>query len=259
MNLKNYVIVPDMQIPYHDEKFVNAILEYIIDLNPFGVIFIGDNVDCNAPATWNKGTAEEFAGTLQNEFDVWYDIGLQLRSGYSGWVGVHMGNHEKRIRSYLRTKAPALASLRELDLERLMRLEELGFEGLPDHYELAPGWVTHHGDFCSLSDIAGRTASNYSSKIGKSVIIGHTHRAGIIPESVGHDGVWTPKFGMEVGHAMDTHSAGYTNGVANWQKAFGILDVYTDKDEAVYIQPRLVYANLESQFVEGGKLYGRNV
>lgn len=254
MNHKNYVIIPDMQIPYHDVGFVDAILEYTIDLNPTGVIFIGDNVDCNAPASWSKATADEFAGTLQNEFDVWYELGKKLRSKYSGWVGVHFGNHEKRVKSYLKTKAPAFSSLRELRLDKLMRLEELGFEGLPDHYDIAPGWVTHHGDFASMSDIAGRTASNYSSKIGKSVIIGHTHRAGIIPESYGHDGVWIPRYGVEVGHAMDTTAAGYTNGIANWQKALGILDVYEAKETLV--QPRLIFATHEGVFVEGGKVYG---
>lgn len=261
MILKNYVIVPDLQIPHHDVGFADAIADFIADLNPFGVIFIGDNVDCTAPATWNKGTAEEFAGTLQNEFDVWYAYGKKLRDSYKGWVGVHFGNHEKRIRSYLKNKAPALSSLRELELERLMRLDDLSFEGLPDHYEVAPNWVTHHGDYCSLSDIAGRTASNYAAKIGKSVIIGHTHRAGIIPESYGHDGEWYPRYGMEVGHAMDTHKAGYTNGVANWQKALGVLNVYNDdRDlETLFVQPSLIYADTQGRFVQNGVVYGGNV
>jgi hypothetical protein len=253
MKLKNYVIVPDLQIPHHDKKFANAILNYIFDLNPFGVIFIGDNVDCTAPATWNKGTAEEFAGTLQNEFDVWRNLGLQLRSRYSGFVGVHMGNHEKRINSYLKNKAPALSSLRSLRLENLMSLDELGFVRLPDHYDIAPGWVTHHGDYASLSDIAGRSASNYASKIGKSVIMGHTHRAGIIPDSYGYNGRWKWRYGVEVGHAMDPKKAGYTNGVANWQKAFGVLDVF---EQGRFIQPRLVFSNPSGSFVDGGKLYG---
>lgn len=255
MELKNYVILPDFQIPYHDKGFVEGLIQYVGELNPTGVVFIGDNIDCLAPAVWSSGTAAEFTKSLQNELDVWFDVASQLREVYNGWVGVHMGNHEKRITSYLNKKAPAFSSLRSLDLENLMRLEELSFERLPDHYDIAPGWVTHHGDFCSLSDIAGRSASNYASKIGKSVIIGHTHRAGIIPESSGYDGNWKWVYGMEVGHAMDTHQAGYTNGVANWQKAFGILDVY---DDGVFIQPRLVFADSDGYFVEGGKVYGGN-
>jgi hypothetical protein len=252
MELKNYVIIPDLQIPHHDRKFANNLVQYIIDVQPSGVVWIGDNVDCTAPAVWNKGTAEEFAGTLQEEFDQFFSLSQSLRHGYDGWVGVHFGNHEKRIRSYLKTKAPALSSLRELRLENLMRLDELGFQGLPDHYDIAPGWVTHHGDYASLSDIAGRSASNYSSKIGKSVIMGHTHRAGIVPESYGYNSMWKWRYGMEVGHGMDPRKAGYTNGVANWQKAFGILDVW---DSGKYIQPRLVYARPNGTFVDGGKEY----
>lgn len=252
---KTYLILPDFQIPFHDTIFVNAMIEYAKDLNPDGIVFIGDNIDCVAPATWSSGTAAEFAGTLQNELDEWFSVAKSLRNVYDGWVGVHFGNHEKRITSYLKKKAPAFSSLRSLDLSELMRLKELDFVGLPDHYDIAPGWVTHHGDFASLSDIAGRTASNYSSKIGKSVIIGHTHRAGVVPESYGYNGNWSWRYGVEVGHAMDTLKAGYTNGVANWQKAFGILEVHTDE----YIVPRVVFADPSGYFIDGGKEYGSKI
>lgn len=227
-------------------------VQVAIDLNPTGIIFIGDNVDCTAPAVWNKGTAEEFAGTLQNEFDLWYALALDLRAGYDGWVGVHMGNHEKRITRYLKDKAPALSSLESLKLENLMSLAELDFVRLPDHFDVAPGWITHHGDYASLSDIAGRSASNYSSKVGKSVIMGHTHRAGIIPESYGYNSRWKWRYGVEVGHGMDTRKAGYTNGVANWQKAFGILDVW---DQGKYINPSLTYARPDGTFIFDGRVY----
>lgn len=256
MDLKKYIIIPDLQIPYYDVVFAEAMIEYISDVKPHGVIFIGDNIDCLAPATWSTGTAAEFTASLQNELDVWASVAESLRTVYDGWVGVHMGNHEKRITSYLKKKAPAFSSLRSLELENLMELERYSFERLPDHYDVAPGWVTHHGDFCSLSDIAGRSASNYAAKIGKSVIIGHTHRAGIIPESTGYNSNWSWIYGMEVGHAMDTTKASYTNGVANWQKAFGILDVYAG---GKIIQPRLVFATSNGQFIEEGKIYGRDL
>lgn len=253
MKLKKYVIIPDLQIPFHDTRFTQNLLYYIKDSNPYGLVFIGDNVDCTAPATWSRNTQDEFAGTLQNEFDQWFSLGSQIRDFYSGWVGVHYGNHEKRIDSYLRNKAQAFSSLRSLRLENLLQLEELEFEKLPDHFNIAPGWVTHHGDYASLSDIAARSAANYASRIGKSVIMGHTHRAGIIPESFGYNGRLTSRFGMEVGHGMLESKAGYTNGVMNWQKAFGELDVY---DNGKYINPKVNFVNRNGSFVVEGKLYG---
>lgn len=253
MELKNYVIVPDLQIPHQDKRFVRNLVSYIQNRQPYGVIFIGDNVDCTAPATWNKGTTEEFAGTLQHEFDEWFDLGIGIRTFYSGFVGVHFGNHEKRITSYLRNKAPAFSSLRSLELSNLMRLDELEFKALPDHYDIAPGWVTHHGDYASISDIAGRTAANYSAKIGKSVICGHTHRAGIIAESVGYNGRLKTRYGMEVGHGMLEAKAHYTNGVMNWQKAFGELEVY---DNGRFIVPKVHYARQNGSFVVDGVVYG---
>lgn len=253
MNKKTYLIYPDLQIPYHDVRFVDNLISFTRALQPDGVVFIGDNIDCLAPAVWSSGSAVEFTASLQAELDEWAFVAKHLRDVYDGWVGVHMGNHEKRITSYLNKKAPAFSSLRSLELENLMQLDKFDFERLPDHYDIAPGWVTHHGDYCSLSDIAGRTASNYASKIGKSVIIGHTHRAGIIAESTGYNSNWSWTYGMEVGHAMDTTKAGYTNGVANWQKAFGILEVYNDGE---YVQPKLIYATPDGKFVYEGLVYG---
>lgn len=252
METKTYVIVPDLQIPFHDKRFAKNLWNYIKDRNPYGVVFIGDNVDCTAPSTWSKGTQEEFAGTLQGEFDEWFALGSQLRNSFDGWVGVHYGNHEKRINSYLRNKAAAFSSLRSLRLENLLQLKELEFNELPDHFDIAPGWVTHHGDFASLSDIAGRTASNYSSKIGKSVIIGHTHRIGITPESTGYNSRLSVRFGVEVGHGMDESKAGYTNGVMNWQKGFAELDVYDNK----IVVPKVHFAQRNGSFIVEGKLYG---
>jgi hypothetical protein len=52
---------------------------------------------------------------------------------------------------------------------------------------------------------------------------------------------------------MDTRKAGYTNGVANWQKALGVLDVY---DDGLFIQPRVIYADTDGRFVENGVVYG---
>lgn len=253
MNSKTYLIFPDFQIPYHDVAYVNSLISLAGDINPDGIVFIGDNIDCLAPAVWSSGSAAEFTASLQNELDVWSGVASDLREVYDGWVGVHMGNHEKRITSYLNKKAPAFKSLRSMELASLMELKKFDFVELPDHYDIAPGWVTHHGDYCSLSDIAGRTASNYASKIGKSVIIGHTHRAGIIAESTGYNGNWSWNYGMEVGHAMDTTKAGYTNGVANWQKAFGVLEVVNDGQ---YVQPNVVYATPEGKFVFEGVAYG---
>ena len=253
MDSKFYVIVPDLQIPHEDPRFVRNLFEYIKDRNPYGVIFIGDNVDCTAPARWNKGTSEEFAGTLQYEFDKWRAYGNSLRSVYAGYVGVHFGNHEKRIRSYLLRDAPAFSSLRSLRLENLLSLDELEFKALPDHYDIAPGWVTHHGDNASISDIAGRTAANYAAKIGKSVICGHTHRAGIIAESTGYNARLKTRYGVEVGHGMLESKAHYTNGVMNWQKGFATLEVV---DNGKFIVPQVFFARQNGSFVAERKVYG---
>lgn len=248
------VFIPDLQIMHHDETFVDALVEYVIDTQPQQIIVIGDTVDCTAPARWNKGTAEEFADSLQSEFDTFARIFGQVRGSYSGPIRMHFGNHEQRITSYLSTRAPALASLRCLHLPELLSFDALRIDDAGDFLEFTPGWLSTHGHLGGkLSKYGGGTAIGLARATGKSVVCGHTHRLGIIPESMGYSGALHTIVGVEVGHGMREEAATYmSGGVMNWQKgfAYGILS------KSGQFAPGLVLANSDSTFCKDGKIYG---
>jgi hypothetical protein len=109
---------------------------------------------------------------------------------------------------------------------------------LPEFYNVAPGWITTDGlrGQISLSRIAGNTALNAAIKFNTSVVMGHTHRLGLLSQTRGFGGdVKAMLTGMEVGH-LDQRQAEYLKGgTGNWQMGFGLLTV-----ESQYVKPEIV-------------------
>lgn len=213
------IIGMEMQIPYEDPKSFNAFCDFVVDYSPDGIVMVGDFLDVPGPSRWNRGTAQEFEGSLQKECDTAQKYLHLLRSVYTGWIGYHtQANHEMRIQNYIRAKAPAFANLRGLTLSSLLdlkgfKIEELGV------YSKFDGFTTTHGDKGSLSKYGGGTAISAARKIGTNVVCGHTHRHGVIYERFGQKNI----FGLETGHMMNVKKASYVDH-PNWSQGFGVVE-----------------------------------
>ena len=225
------VIVPDTQMPYDDRKALKALIRFIGDYQPDQVVHIGDLMDYPTPARWSKGTAEEFARKMVSDNEqAKVRFFEPLRKVYDGPIGVHEGNHDERPRVYLSKYAPALAEYaQQFHIETLLDFDGFGIDLLPEFNKVAPGWITTHGHRgqISLSRIAGNTALNAAIKFDTSVVMGHTHRLGVLSNSKGYGGdVKKLVTGMEVGHLMNQRLAQYLKGgTGNWQTGFGLLTV----------------------------------
>src|SRR5690606_19916072 len=134
-----------------------------------------------------------------------------LRDVYSGPVGVIEGNHDERPRTYLAKYAPALAESKAFHIDALLGFDDFGIRWLPDFYEFAPDWVATHGHRggIRLTQDAGKTALNAAIRFGSSVVMGHTHRLGAVPKTIGYDGNMRTLWGVEVGNLMNMKLAGY--------------------------------------------------
>lgn len=198
-------------------------------------------MDFKPQSRWSKDEIAEYEGTLAEDITVCRRDFLEpLRAVYSGWVGIHEGNHDLRPKAYLERYAPALRGTDAFNLDTMLDFDGFGIQQLPDFYDFAPGWMTTHGHKgkIRLTQIAGNTAMGAAQKMHKSVIMGHTHRLGMGGYTYGYDGddsrtVW----GIEVGHLMDMKQADYlSGGTANWQKGFVILEVDKGKVQAQLIE-----------------------
>ena len=178
-----------------------------------------------------------------------------IRDVFDGKFSIVRSNHDDRLELYIQACAPGLSTIDALRIENLAGFNEYEVDFVRDEVvELALGWVMAHGDEGSLSPSAGKTAFGLAkNKFGVSTVCGHTHRAGMTSESTGYNGkIRNTLTGLEVGHFMDLTKADYLKkkGVAaNWQQAFGILEVYGDK-----VYPRLVTVD-SGNFSVDGQLY----
>lgn len=226
-----WLVIPDMQVPDHDMKALQSVLSFAEHYQPDGVLIVGDELDSPEPSRWNKGYAGEFAGTLQQSIDTCHDILSMISSTTEGPVHLMRSNHGERIRTYLSRYAPALRDLRALDYGTLLGLDDLGITYHDKPFEFAKGWVLAHGDEGSLTQTPGGTALGLAKKWGKSVLCGHTHRAGLQHQHLSLNGrVSQHLFGIEVGHLMmygnGKSKADYLRaGHANWQQAIAIVEV----------------------------------
>ena len=243
--MKTVVAISDLQVPYHHKRAVAALSGFIQDWQPDDVICVGDEIDLPQVSRWTEGTKGEYAGRVHKDRDETARIleGLGVRH-------VMRSNHGERLWNYITRKAPALADEPELQYERYMRFEDIGITYHRKMYEFAPGWLLAHGDELGHSNIAGTTAARLAKSTGKSIVCGHTHRAGLQPFSEAHGGkVNRTLFGVEVGNLMDMGKAGYLkSGGANWQTAFGIF--YVDGRK---VSPHIVYMRPDGSFVWEGK------
>lgn len=252
---KTIVIMPDVQAPLHDVDLVEKFTRFIGDFQPTELAQVGDFTDSTEISRWVRGKKPEFAGDLQAGFDASRDILDGIREVFDGRFRIVRSNHDDRLENYLETCGPGLTSLRDLTLEKQAGFDEYDVEFVRDAVvEIAPGWVMAHGDEGSLSPSGGKTALGLAkNKFGVSVVCGHTHRAGITPETFGYNGANQRVLtGMEVGHFMDMSKADYLRkkgATANWQQGFGILDIKGD-----IVTARLIYI-VNGEFCVDGVWY----
>ena len=236
-------LISDLQVPFHDQRAVDAVAQCITDLKHGDdiVVTVGDEIDLPQISRWQQGGAGEWERTIGRDRDLTVEILANLRVDH-----MVRSNHTDRLFKSLTDRLPGLLGLPELELTNFLRLPELGIEYHEEAFKVAPGWLVMHGDEAGVSMVPGQTAWGLTQKTGMSVACGHTHRAGIRPHTQGVNGkVTRTLYGMEVGNLMDMKQAKYAK-THNWQQAFGIL--YVDGNK---VSPNLVYIDNKSFVVEG--------
>ena len=245
--MKKIVVISDLQVPYHDARAIKNVASFIRRFKPDQVITIGDEIDLPQISRWTENTPGWYEQTLAADRDATVEILWEL-----GVTDTIRSNHTDRLYNVIMKKIPAFLSLPELKFEKFMKFDELGIKFHRKPLEFAPDWIAIHGDEGSVKPTPGLTALDAARKHGKSVVCGHTHRAGQSAFTEASGGVLGRVLrGVEVGNLMDFKKAGYTKGVANWQQAFAVF--YVDKKT---VTNTIIHIEKDGSFVFEGKRYG---
>jgi hypothetical protein len=250
--MKRTVVVPDLQVPYHDPIAVKNVAAYIKAVRPDSVVTLGDEIDLPQISRWTENTPGWYEQTLAADRDEAVEV---LWSLVEHTKDAHMirSNHTDRLYNVIMKKIPAFLALPELRFEKFMKLDELGITYHKKPYAVARGIIALHGDEQSVKPTPGLTALEAARRHGISVICGHTHRAGQSAFTEASGGkIGRILRGWEGGHLMDVRQAHYTKGTMNWQQAFIIIE-----EIGTNVQVSIINLEKDGTFVVSGKRYGR--
>lgn len=254
--MKRILFFPDAQIPYHNPLMLRSLIRFIHNWQPDEVCIIGDFMDFPQPSVWSKNTRFEFEGSIFTDCELGKRALAAIRNGFSGRVTFIEGNHDSRARVYHAKYAPALAESKAFHIGTLLDFDGFGIEETSGFYDFHDGWTATHGHLgFTLSNIGARTAVLAATSIQRSVVMGHTHRLGVISDTKGYDGKPTLLTGVEVGHIMDVRPgktpAYLKKGMANWQSGFAIAYINN-----AHVSPVTVPMLDDGGFIFEGKLFG---
>jgi hypothetical protein len=256
MSTNAIVILPDWQVPLHNEAMIKRVADFVGDFQPIRLGHVGDMTDSTQLSRWSQGLRQEFDGGLEGGFEKTRELLSYYRTQYDGPWDLIRSNHDERLELAIERRLPGVAGLTiqgyKLDIQNALRLDDFGINWHESPIEIAPGWVIAHGDEGRLNQVPGATALGLANEIHKSVVCGHTHRAGLAWSSKGMGNERESFAGMEVGHMMDIPSAEYLGRARlnNWGNAFGIL--WLNNDE---VFPQLVPINPDGHFMVNGQRY----
>lgn len=245
LDAKRIVVLSDIQFPFEDPNAVELALQFTEKWKPDAVILNGDILDCYACSDFDRDPLKTDT-TLE---EMWKLEQFLKRIGriksIQGQKYVKLkylgGNHEDRWRRKIWRDSRSAGGLSPI-IEALMhglgvddldpdesfrkafRITENGFEYYPyGHYiTLAEeNLIVTHGFAVSMH--SGYTAKRHFDRLGKSCVIGHSHRQGSY--LVSH--LWNPKGAWESGCLCDLNPE-YVH-FPNWVQGFVLISVDGDR------------------------------
>lgn len=240
MATKTTVVLPDIQYPFHDALALSKVIKVIADIQPDAVLQIGDAIDFPQVSRWTKGTAGEYAPTLQKHIDGFKSVLRDVRDAAPKakitWLE---GNHDLRLRDFVQKYAAPLRTLDALTQENLFELSEVGVSYVQGPFRVATNTYAVHGHESSgYASTPQAWDTKFIKRYGsdKNVIFGHTHQPYLLTRAYGFEGKVTPRFTMNVGSIMDPVRATYVkDGAVNWVMSFALL-----RDDGKRVYPDLV-------------------
>lgn len=169
----------DIHYPFHDEKALEAAVEYGMKHDPTILLLGGDIIDCHDLSVHDKDPRHRYTET---ELKMIGEELVQFRQAFpKARIIWQEGNHEHRLKRYLQRKAPELWGLPMLDIPGLVNMVN-GPEAMMGVEWIDEGRTIHLGHLACLHGHEFRGGGGVNParwlflRTGESALCGHFHR-----------------------------------------------------------------------------------
>ncbi len=230
-----WLVLPDIHVPFHSPKAVDAALDYGRRRKVDGVLLLGDFQDCEALSKFRPTRRRDFNDEVEATVDMLVYVRRAIPKAKMLWK---FGNHEARLQAYYRSNAPMLADLPQAELDEILRLEERGVDVVPARSKMVAGHLDMiHGHELRGGSTAVNPARWLFLKAKGCALCAHWHRASSHDESnIRGKLVATWSLGC-----LCTLSPDYNPLANGWTQGFGL--VYLDKDGSFEVENRRILHN----------------
>ena len=243
--MRTFLVVPDIHVPYHCPKMVKLVTKIIRELNPAGLVQLGDALDAFQISTYSKDPSRR--NLLVDDLNDWKLILNEWTRYLRPGASIHLleGNHEYRLSRYISSNARDLHGLVP-DWPTMLGLDLRNKAGPHKwHWHPYTKWNSCRIGDCTLLHgfyYNQHVAATALAKYRTNVIFGHTHRLQFV-----FDG---KHWACSLGHASDETETAHQPTPTGWQQALGLLHVGNQGKTKLDILP-----------VEQGKaiLYGKTI
>lgn len=116
-----WLILPDVHVPFHEPRAVEAAIKYGQDNKVTGLFFPGDLQDCAAISFWQSSKKRNFDKELEIFIDFLDFVEKEFPTQEKVWLP---GNHEYRLPRYYQSKAPELIGMPLQAFDTVLALEQ---------------------------------------------------------------------------------------------------------------------------------------
>lgn len=245
------VVIPDLQIPYQDERSLSVVERYISDHKWDELIWIGDFMDFDYLSSFNEDSPRKLEGKrMANDYRyagmiMDRQIAAASKKNPECKFTLLEGNHEFRVEKAI-DKAPMLEGWVEVPTG--LKLAERGVKWIRSwsknkEYKIGKA-IFLHGVYTNKYH-----ASKMVDAYGTNVFYGHTHDVMCMPKVTKGD--HKTRVGQSLGCLCEYNQSYMKGKPSNWQQAFGIFYFRPDGNFTYYV-PQII----RSSFIDPeGNLY----
>lgn len=238
------IVLSDIHVPDHDQKALALAIAYMKDAKPDIIVLNGDIADFIAPSKYPKDP--DLVETFADELSETVDLLRTIRKNHpSAAIYYTQGNHEHRVERYLYDKAPALCSLPELGVDRLLKMNEFDIQFVDGQDSIMVGSINiHHGSI--IRKHSGDSVQSHVLSEGISTLMGHVHRMGVYYKTDRNGTL----IGIENGH-LSRPDPDYAGQCPNWQCGFSEIH-YCERSKHTMVRQHHI---VDGKLIVDGTLY----